>query len=365
MKILARILATITQHPREMVKAGVSFRWSNQSIIFNIIRVWEVVFGVPFGIKREFSAGIVAIFNKENPQGIIVSRQIKKWSFENRLVSKEIEIRMRVREFFSRTFSYEFVTQQVMMLNTGLGYIPIGIPHLVFAIASGATPVGKTQGSTATISQGLTITGSNPILFAGEWTSDGDHRSGVTPPSYNVVNMTLVNKGQKGAQTQWNYIDYLINPATGVLDTYLFTATGVEARIEIALTAYSGAKQSGVPDNGASGASVTNGSTVTTLASSVTSTTPSCWAVLWDNDNWNPVAAGTNSTLLVDNHGTGDTALFDSNGPFSAGSFSMTITTSGAADNLCTNMVCFAPAATFIAAPLFIVKQAVKRSNSY
>lgn len=239
-------------------------------------------------------------------------------------------------------------------LESGQMRIPIGYS---FAIASATTPVGKVQATTATVSQGLTITGSNTILFAGEWTSNGDDRSGVTPPSYNAVSMTLVNKVLKAGGTQWGYIDYLIAPATGALDTYLFTATGVEARIEIALTAYSGAKQSAVPDNGTSGQAVTNGSSVTTLVSTIISVTNSCWAILWDNDNFNPVTAGTNSTLLVNNHTTGDTALFDSGGSFTAGSFSMTINSGSGAANVATNMVAFAPfASAVIANPAFFLK---------
>lgn len=319
---LSKLLATIKQKERYLL----DFEYNKNSWSFTFFRSFEYIFGREVGIRRESSVGWVKVDGQ-----FFISRRF--YTLESLLMYSEGILRESMSKFFRELATLKI--KQVQFITPEGQIIPVGYS---FSIASDSSAKG-TAAPSGSFDIPMTVgSGTSRILFGGSFTSDGDN---LLLTSFNSVNLTAINKVLKPGSTQETYLQYIVNPSSGT-HNYTVTATAGQGRLEGACVSYSGAKQTGVPD-----ASSTNtGTSVTTLATSLTTVADNCWAVLWDNDNWNPVAAGTNSTLLQDNHGPGDTALFDNSGVapiHPAGSFSMTINTSGSSANLATNMASFAP----------------------
>lgn len=173
---------------------------------------------------------------------------------------------------------------------------------------------GTAVSATNPLTWSHTCTGSDLILWVTVYRGVAGTISGVT---YNGVSMTNVSSLAVVAQevSLW----YLIAPATGS-NTVSVTGSGT-AQIGGVSASYTGAKQSGQPDN--------SGTNTITLSSpntiNVTSVADNCWFVTAAFDNFAGLSAGTGATLRTDinAHLVG---IFDSNAPKTpAGSYSMSI----------------------------------------
>jgi hypothetical protein len=146
-------------------------------------------------------------------------------------------------------------------------------------------------------------------------------------PSYNGVAMTFAIKfANPFTGGRWLYEYYLLNPASGS-NTLAITQTGGDFLIPM-VAEYSGVKQTSQPDAVASGAS---GSSVSSLATSITVVNNGSWAFLCTNASTGSqtYSNGTGATKRLASP-FGESAFYDSNGPISPGAYSMTVNTSPA-----------------------------------
>lgn len=299
MKILPYILATLTQHNRQKV----TIQWSQDSIAYNIFRVWEYVFWRREGIRAETSIA----FTKE---GEVYAHH----SWESFFVALEEYI---------RTFRVPFKVW-VPILHTTQNMPVFGSPYL-FAIAFDTSTI-TTRGTASPRTVTMTSAGSNRICLFGTSTDNSANADPITSVTYNGTSATEIGRawltGFGGNDTLW----YLINQSTTASATININHTG-GFNTEGFIQSYSGAAQTGQPDNFIAASS----SSTTSYTQALTPVVSNCWFV-WQVDNRNgTISGGTNTTLRQSDGGNG-IAMGDSNGAASTGgvSFSMTVTQSGA-----------------------------------
>lgn len=168
-----------------------------------------------------------------------------------------------------------------------------------------AGKIGASVGVTG-ISGAFTCTGSNLVLIAFAERDNGN----VQTCTYNSVGMTLVGSGAFNPGSRVLDVFILANPATGS-NTLASSGTGSTYRSLFAIS-YTGAQQTGIPDNFAFG-TATTGTSVTVALTPVAS---GCWiAGMGMYDNGGTVTA-TNSAVIIgsttSNPG-GVNILFDTN----------------------------------------------------
>lgn len=204
------------------------------------------------------------------------------------------------------------------------------------AIAFDAASTGrKNANDTAALTVAHTCTGTDLILWVGVAAGQGDLISTVT---YNGVAMTqAVKKTSTNSNTNYLYLYYLINPATGA-NNIVVTPSG-STYLELCAASYTGAKQSGQPDNTAS---AENNASTTSMTATLTPVVSNCWAVTYGGLQ-RALTAGTGVTQRGSSGALWGTALGDSNGTIS-GSTSQTWTFSAiATGNQSQVMASFAP----------------------
>jgi len=179
--------------------------------------------------------------------------------------------------------------------------------------------------SSTTVTWSHTCTGSNRILFVHVRGDTSDNVTGVT---YAGVSMTLIDKVFV-ATNRWQYLFYLIAPATGSNSCIATASTSIAFLVESA--SYTGARQSGQPDSKATN----TGSSVTTLTFTTTTVADNCWMILAVGASNGGLTASTGSFLRRIGTNTGS-AIFDSNSALTpAGSKSMIVNcTSGAINGI-------------------------------
>jgi hypothetical protein len=183
-----------------------------------------------------------------------------------------------------------------------------------------ATDGGFSTGTSHTFAH--TCTGSDRLLFVG---IAGDHPSGsddITGVTYNGAAMTLVAKEANAGLDRILYLYVLIAPATGA-NNVVVSATNVHD-IFAGAVSYTGAKQTGQPDNSTTNVS---GASPTSLTTSLTPVADSCWTIVMAGSYAanNAPTAGTGSTRRTYDGTFGTWGLFDSNAAISpAASYSMT-----------------------------------------
>lgn len=218
--------------------------------------------------------------------------------------------------------------------------LPAMSSPFMLAIAFDASAATAT-GFATSINWTHTCTGSNRAFFEGIM---GPPNSGgyVAPTgTYNGVSVSSINSVSVDNSTSDWYLTLfgLLAPATGSNTVNASQATSVA---EACSVSYTGVLQSGFPDGNASQNS--GGSNVNTKTFTETTTAANCWQVLYVRWMTGVTSAGTGATFRVTGQGP-YTSFYDSNGPLSAGSNSMTInnTTTTKAGGV---IASFAPAVT-------------------
>lgn len=175
-----------------------------------------------------------------------------------------------------------------------------------------ATNGSNSTGTTASFSH--ICSGTNRILFVGINIDSGDL---VTSVTYNGVAMTLVDKTANSDSTTWNYLYYLLTPATAT-NTVAMTFSSSCTQRSVAVS-YRGVKQTGQLD--AKGIATATG---TSVSRALTTIANNCWMVSFvGNEGQNP-SAGAGSTQRAQ---TSVATIGDSNGVITpAGSYSMSWT---------------------------------------
>lgn len=267
MKILAQILATLTQHNRRQVVLGRNFEWSNKSWTHNVFRVYELIFWRRDGIKAELTSYL--------KDGKMV---YQCHSFESVFAVAETYIR--------NTLAFKFaipVRVWIPIYSNPLG-LPIPASPYLFAIAFDVATT-STAGTDTGKTTSHTCTGSNLVLVSHGFINTNVGYSGMT---YAGTAMTIVNSvflSGTGRVEPW----ILVNPATGANNIVTSIASNFNENIG---TSYSGCKQTGQPD-----ANTTNsGSTGTTLTTSLTTIADNCWTILCAGTAGAGQTAGTGTT---------------------------------------------------------------------
>lgn len=211
------------------------------------------------------------------------------------------------------------------------------------AIAFDAASTGTKNSVTLTaLTVSHTCTGSDLILWVGCAANSGDYISTGTV-TYNGVSMTQAVK-QVASGTNYTYLYYLINPATGAHNIVI--TPGTATALELCAASYTGAKQSGQPDNTTSGSN----SSTTSITTTLTTVADNCWTVAFGGIQ-RAMTASTGMTARGSAGGTWGTIIGDSNSAITpAGSYSMTMTFSSvAAGNQSAVMASFSPVSAAVA----------------
>lgn len=288
--LLPTLMAILTRHPRQIVVAGKDFNWDGgNSRLWQVFRAYEVIFGRRDGIRFEGSSWL------DHGKSYYTFG-----TWENLFVFGE----HLIRQFF-KGLAPKFEIIRVPQLITPSG-VRIDSPFR-FAIAFDATNIA------ATTSVSLTVTGSNPFMFAcGGYSASAAAITGA----FNSVAMTSsATQIWIGSSNPINGI-YLAGPTTG---TNTLAITNGNGGCAIGVT-YSGVAQV-TPDQ-----YVTSSSAGTTVTETATTATANCWMVMIVIGSNNTPTAGTNATgRSLNSAGLGLNSIFDSNGNIATGSFAMTV----------------------------------------
>lgn len=297
------------------------FQWSS-SWVYNLFRVYELIFGRKYGIRKESSAA-----TRENG----VYREF--FTLEAFLVYLENEI----KEFFKKPKLIKVSQLQFAMpANTA----ELQIPWISFAIALDTGNNGASDsGTTNTFS--FTCTGSNLLLWVMPASdSSSDTISSVT---YNTVGMTQSPNGNIDCPFGgWQYLYYLAAPATGAHNVVSTWSGSVGS--DVIAVSYSGCGQTGIPDNSAKVTEiVADGSRELSL----TTVADNCWTLAAGQVNTGTPGVGVGTTLRASCNRTLALVLGDSNGVIHpAGSNTLEITSTTLAVSIAIIMVSFAPPAS-------------------
>lgn len=281
-----KIAEFITGKPRYIPEKS---KTSN-SVVYNIFRKFESVFGRKYGVRIEAMAEV-----DENAK--VISREF--FTLEAKLVYYEGELRYAIRMFLE---AFGFVPQiffpQLNFQRGAIGYDN----HLYDGSGSFA----------------YTVSGSDPFLI---FCGNADLTDTGETITYNGVAGTTVAK--TGTGDRWGYMNILAAPATG---SNTLSVSGPSLKRGWA-TSYSGTKQTGQPDS----SHVDTGSSATYTAAT-TVVDSDCWLFTYFNGQGANPTAGTGSTL----RGTAYASCgnFDSNGAVGTGSQSMSFETATGANGM-------------------------------
>lgn len=273
------------------------FEWSTTSLVYNLFRAYELLFGRQYGIRAEASARV---------DGSIVIRQYRS-----------VEAALTFFEEYLRGLIPKPIKVWVPVFTTPNG-LPMPASPYLFAIAfdTSDNPAGGTTGSPS-----YTVTGSDPLIMA---TISGDATVTFTDPtcSYNNVSLTrLIGQDTGSVLNYGQTIHGLAGPATGS-NTFSFASNDTD-EIRVLIASYSGVSQTGLPDatNQAIPASPSTGATA-----SITTVASDCWILYGVYTNGGNIAVTAGATLREQPPSRTDSWMGDTNGAVSAGSNSATFT---------------------------------------
>lgn len=287
---------------RRKITPGVDFEWRSDSLVFNLFRVWELLFGAPVGIRKTAS-----VIQYEKDGRIVVERAFYTW--EALLSYWEVTAKA-----FFRTLKlprFEFVP--VVQLKAATPFGPALVPVYSFAIARDVNSTSAdATGTTTRTWPAINVTGSNPAVFLGFTAASSDT---ATTGAFNSVSATQVEKNQNGA-SRWSYLYYLAGTSGNASFTVDFSSSpdfcnGVES-------AYSGVASGAVDSSAQADATATTSITVTT-----TVVASNCWLAGWIYAAavGGPIAAGSGTSAVATN--SDNLGFFDSNATVGTGSQSL------------------------------------------
>lgn len=211
------------------------------------------------------------------------------------------------------------------------------------AFVAGAD-LGNNSGSSNSLTSSFAGgTGSNLIDFYGIVGDTFGGHDDITSVAFNGTNATFVCKITSGTTSpnRFAYLYVLVNPSSG---THNLVVSCTNSHYILAgAVRYSGAKQSGQPDN--SNPTI-SGTASNSYGSSLTTVADNSWVVCFaaGYDNGNIPGAGTGSTRRCYEGAFGTWGFFDSNAVITpAGSYSMTTTYTVATNPIVHLMASIAP----------------------
>lgn len=290
--ILPTILATITRHNRQQVDLD----WSSTSLVFNLFRVWELLFWRREGIRPDGSSR----------NGVVYS-----YSWEHYLVTVELTLKGFITRKIPR-FHIVYLPQ-LQLAGMGLG----GFTPFRFAIAfDNATRQGG-LGPTTSQTYAYTCTGSNRFLMALDETQD---TTTITAATYNAVSMTALDTYSLAAGYSHGFSWYLAAPASGS-NNRVVTISPSDFNNQIPIS-YTGVIQTSPIDTHGS---VGPNAAATSLTFTTTIGTANCWLLGMFRDLTGGSWTGTGGTTFRIDATALDWA--DSNTDLATGSRSISATT--------------------------------------
>lgn len=284
--LFIRLAEWLTKHSRDKISPVVDFTWSNKSVIYNVYRLYEMIFGRSHGIRLEAYTSVV-----RDKGRVKVVRQF--YTVESLLVHLECALYDRVRNLRLPRVKIEVCIPALSVSGFPIQNLGTGVLFAIAFDAASSADLGTT-GTSLTFSH--TCTGSNLTLTCGSAignsTSSGNGTSSIT---YNSVGLTSaasvgLNNDNRFNDSLW----YLANPAIGannvVITSLLSSSTITGGAISLSGTAVSPA-----------GNTATNFGNSSTPSVSITTGTANSWvvnAIVLNNTvaGANPSATGTNQT---------------------------------------------------------------------
>lgn len=289
-KILPFILASLTNHPRELVTHAIDFEWSNNLWIHNIFRVYEMLFGRRAGIRPSVAS---------SPRGQIA------FDFEALCALGETYVRALIKRLSPKIVIIPQL--QLALINQQVGFMPYR-----FAIAFDTATAKGSPPMTSALTFSHTCTGSNLTFCMG----GGMNAASTTSPTatYNSVSLTVFTLQNT---TSWGFVGYLPSPATGANTASANDSVATEWAVN-SLSLTGTATTPSAPGSTTAKATSTAPSfgVTTTVANSFVVT--SCWST---NGTFGTTTTGTNQTSRSTSQD------LDSN--FSAAISTQTTTTTG------------------------------------
>lgn len=304
--MFASFITKITKKPRYRP----TIQWSSKSLVYNMFRVFEAIFGREVGIRPESST---QIFHR-NGKEIFVRKFFTTESFL-------VFIEGCIKEFLNKPkFKYKFQIIPINTLATSIGQL--ALPSIFsFAIAYDAKSSTGSSGSGTSYSFNHTVTGSNPALFFFGITTVGvgDVSAVTYPKASTPTGLTHVGSDSGNETAVGNgCLYYLANPDTG---TNSVTATkNSSAALYPSAVSYSGCNSTTHCD--AYLVSKSSGS-VASIAPNLTIVTANSWTGLFSCISASEPTAGSNTTKR-DYNGSSGNGIYDSNG-VASGSFTMNL----------------------------------------
>lgn len=191
-------------------------------------------------------------------------------------------------------------------------------PSKAEAAIAYVTGNGASGSSVTSSSYPVTVAASDRLLAISNFNTGGDTLSSV---DYNGTSATFISKVNLPAKSEWLYLYYVPNPATGTNNVNLSYSSTIVMRSNASL--YSGTALTGIPE-----ASTTNTATASTsVTTHLTTISNNAWVVMTvysdGGDVWGSTGATTRNVQSV------ALGIFDNGAPKTpAGVVSMTATSS-------------------------------------
>lgn len=224
------------------------------------------------------------------------------------------------------------------------------LPQISYAAISYDTSVAAPDvaGGTASVTFAYTVSGLNPVLIVGINNLSNVDDIGTTPPTYNSVTMTLLQKVHDSGSSRWDYVYYMLNPPTGVADNIVVTRVNTTSNLRVLAASYDGVSQINFPDN-----SKTATPSATPVKTTMASILSGCWYVIYGENNTAVTGAGTGTTFRTnDVHTSG--MLGDSNAPL-PGQTNISLSLTGNGSSFW-GIILFSMAPAIPAIPIFAVR---------
>lgn len=302
--ILPKLLAILTRKSRYIP----DIKWSDKSLVHNLFRAYELVFGRRHGIRCESSTSA----EMDNDGKVILNR--KFFTVEAVLAHLESVVRNGFK------FNFEWVElPQLQLAGLAQSIDAPQLPIFTFAIAIDVANEGYVNGTNLSYSH--TVTGSDTYISAQSWTfSGGDSISAVT-----YAGEALTERGQVATDASGQL--YIHSAAGANTGSNTLQYTNSSSQVFSTVASYTGVDQSTpCPDTVLTGNATNSSFTISTTNVSVDQS----WILMSVRSPSKVPTAGSGCFVRKTNTTSADCGTtLDSNGGRSTGANTMDFSWTG------------------------------------
>lgn len=303
-------MAVLTRHDRQIVQVGIDFEWSSDLWTHNVFRLYELVFGRRYGIRKEVSSAI----DKEGRQ----------WQMAHTWEAACALTEVSIREAFRFRLP---VMVWIPLMQTPQGIPVLAFPYLL-AIAADATSDSGVGVTTNPLTWTHVVTGSNPYVFAAARNASNPPRA-ITAFAYNSVSGTVI-EGFTGDGNGFRSTGLcgLVNPSTGSHSLSITQAAAPSNWCVAIGASYSGVRQDSAGTGGTDSSNTSEFiSTSTSMTLACTTVDNNCILVAALSMGENAITASTNTEIVFTGSWTQEPSWCDSpTAQTPAGSHSLSVT---------------------------------------